>query len=292
MSSAGPAQPAQNDRKAQGASFGSFGNAKGSDRQAVEQPPVAAARQNSSMANDLSNGAARSQAMRTFDDRQRADALPGTAMGSRSGAATAGAAPAAIGNAPQSNAAVVAPSLRQVEAPRADNWGGASSSPDASASFERGRRIQAERLAAERQRELVFANARANRAQAELAAGGGRSAAMAPSATQGTSRVGMGAGLAAGAVAGAAVATAATAQPSESDGTGNLTSPATTVADAAGTATTTPTGESGASPLAPLSEAGDSGGSLLISVLMIALAVAVLFWAFRRSSRTTARYSL
>lgn len=212
------------ERKPQPAtSFGSFGG--GSQKTEATKPspaapPLQAARPNSSVANDLSNSTARNQAMRSFDNRQQPAAQP-----SPQAARAEAQAAAAIAHARQSGAAPTAQLQRQPPAPAGPNVGGYAPAGvgvgGATAAYERDRRIQAERLADQRQRALDEANERAYRAQRQQQAQwpvDDRPAR--PSAPRNGMGLGTGVGVAAGAVAGAALATAATAGTSPPSATG------------------------------------------------------------------------
>lgn len=213
------------ERKPQPAtSFGSFGG--GSQKTEATKPspaapPLQAVRPNSSVANDLSNSTARNQAMRSFDNRQQPAAQP-LPQAARAEAQAA----AAIANARQPSAAPSAQLQRQPPAPAGPNFGGYAPAGvgvgGATAAYERDRRIQAERLADQRQRDLDAANARAYRAQRQQQQAqwpvDDRPAR--PSAPRNGMGLGTGVGVAAGAVAGAALSTAATAGTSPPSATG------------------------------------------------------------------------
>lgn len=278
-------------------SFGSFGGQKGDARSA---PPGAApqvARPNNSMANDLSNSAAKNQAMRSFDDSQRGS--EGTLRSNRKDQAEASAA-SAISNAQRTSAAAVAPSpapvLRPPEAPSAAHWARQPAVQDTSAAYERNRRIQAERVAAERERDLDDANARAYRAQAQQSAGGSRSVNTAQIGGQGsTSRPGMGVGLAAGAAAGAVLATAATsasAKPAPPPGESPIATTASTDLGVAGdTAGFSPTVPDARSVSASKGDGSDSSHYVLL-LAVIAMGAGMFFWMRSRWSEVKGRYSL
>lgn len=281
----------QPERKPPATRFGSFGNnSQRTDGKpsAPAAPPLQAARPNNSMANDLSSTTARNQAMRSFDDRQQQPSQQ-----SPQAARAQAQAAEAIANARQSSGATSAALVQQRQpVPAGMAFGGTPAGVNGTAAYERGRRIQAERLADQRQRELDEANARAYRAQMQQ-----RQPVddrpLRPSAPRNGMGLGTGVGLAAGAVAGAALATAATAGATPSDKPGADMGGAT-----AGPAITSPGGSAfqDAAPRVPPAKAPDSGlGSAWLFIVLGALVIGLYIRAKRLKAQAqaqTRRYAL
>lgn len=281
----------QPERKPPATRFGSFGNSSqrtDAKPSAPAAPPLQAARPNNSMANDLSSTTARNQAMRSFDDRQQQPSQQ-----SPQAARAQAQAAEAIANARQSSGATSAALVQQRQpAPAGMAFGGTPAGVNGTAAYERGRRIQAERLADQRQRELDEANARAYRAQMQQ-----RQPVddrpLRPSAPRNGMGLGTGVGLAAGAVAGAALATAATAGATPSDKPGADMGGAT-----AGPAIASPGGSAfqDAAPRVPPAKAPDSGlGSAWLFIVLGALVIGLYIRAKRLKAQAqaqTRRYAL
>ncbi|MFN9470912.1 MAG: hypothetical protein ACK59X_05630 [Acidovorax sp.] len=245
------------------------------------------------MANDLSNSAAKAQAMRAYDDRPRASTQPPAPAPAQIQAESAAAS--AIAKARQSSATPAALAQRQPEAASGTSWGRAPAGVDSTASYERNRRIQAERLADERQRDLDEANARAYRAQTQQAVPSPRPFDSAPLGMN-RSMVGAGVGVAAGAVAGAVLATAASADAAESTPSGDFSGSADSVEMSAGPGGSS-TGMSpparAALPMAPTKAQGSDTGFWIVLISTVAIAAGMFFWVRHRLPAAKAgRYSL
>lgn len=236
--------------------------------------------------------------MRSFDDRQQQQA-PSQPSPQAARAQAQAQAGAAIANARQSSLGATSAALVQRQpAPGGAAFGGPSAGMDGTAAYERGRRIQAERLADQRQRALDDANMRAYRAQMQQRPPVD-DRPLRPSAPRNGMVAGTGVGLAAGTVAGAALATAATAGAAPAD------APGAAMGGAGAPASLATTGSGGSAfqdaaarvPPAktPASESGSGLGGAWVFITLGALVIGLYIRAKRlraQGQAQTRRYVL